>query len=76
MEWLFNAEHWLMKPSIPLWLLLLIVLTWPEIPTRLRLLRQAKPEEKRKHYIRGAIEVVGACLLVWLTALAVTFAAQ
>jgi hypothetical protein len=76
MEWLFNAEHWLMKPSIPLWLLLLIVLTWPEIPTRLRLLRQAKPEEKRKHYIRVAVEVVGACLLVWLTALAVTFAAQ
>ena len=76
MEWLFNAEHWLMKPSIPLWLLLLIVLTWPEIPTRLRLLRQAKPEEKRKHYIRVAVEVVGACLLVRLTALAVTFAAQ
>lgn len=76
MEWLFKAEHWLMTPSIPLWLLLLIVLTWPEIPTRLRQLGLAKPEEKRKHYFRLVAECVGAGLLIWLVALAVTFATR
>lgn len=74
MERLFSLEHWLMTPSIPLWLLLLILLTWPEIPTRLRLARQAKPEEKQKQYFRLALEAVGAGLLVWLVVLAVRFA--
>jgi hypothetical protein len=79
MEWLFNVEHWLMTPAIPLWLVLLIVMTWSEVvevPKRLRLIRQAKPEEKKKHYFLPAATVVGAGLLLWMVVIAIRIATQ
>ncbi|NGX17325.1 hypothetical protein [Wenzhouxiangella sp. XN24] len=65
MEWLFNAEQWLMAPAIPLWLVIFIVIFWPEIPRRLRLVRQAKPEEKRKEYVFLVAALVVSGLLAW-----------
>ena len=65
MDWLFDAEHWLMAPAIPLWLVVLMVIFWPEIPRRLRRARHAEPEEKSKEYafLVAALVVVG--LLAW-----------
>jgi hypothetical protein len=68
MDWAFKLEDWLSVPAIPLWVVLLIVLGWPNLLSRIRHFREARPGEKMKPGLLLALDLGFAICLVALVA--------
>lgn len=72
MDWMFEIEDWLIAPAIPLWLVLLLMLIWPDFLRRLREFRTAGSEDRSKRGLLLAVETIGLALVFWLMAISVS----